>query len=70
MAGINNAEYEFESGYGDFESYATPDGMFAYVLQVSTGKVLKQFRNRETAYQDAERFACDLDVAHRIKNRG
>jgi hypothetical protein len=54
---------DLEQNYGSYNSYASPDGMKAVVVDWRTGKPVKRFTG-ETAHQDAERWAWDLHYAH------
>ena len=50
------SEARFEESYGEFQVWATPDGMRANVRR--GGIILKRWFG-ETAYMDAARWACD-----------
>lgn len=57
---------EFETNWGSYNTYASPNGMRAIVVDWRTDKVVKRF-NGETAYQDADRWANDLHYAHDLR---
>jgi len=55
-------EMVFELSCGNYDVYATPDGMAAVVVDQFMGRQVKQFEG-ESAWADAGRYAGDLEAA-------
>jgi hypothetical protein len=59
---------KFEVNWGNYDVFATPDGMVAVVVDRFRGKQVKRFKG-ESAWADADRYATDLHWTHDIGNR-